>query len=51
MSPQPTFYRIPKDSNLRWITLFYNMPRELVEKRPEFLNMPRKIREVFKSEK
>lgn len=25
---------IPQDSNLSWITLFYALPKELVEKRP-----------------
>ena len=25
---------IPQDSNLSWLTLFYALPRELVEKRP-----------------
>ena len=45
------FYRIPADSNLRWMMMFYALPREFVEKRPAYLEMPRKIREVIKSEK
>lgn len=31
---------IPQDSNLSWLTLFYALPRELVEKRPVYLELP-----------
>ena len=31
---------IPLDSNLSWLRMFYALPRELVEKRPEFLDLP-----------
>ena len=31
---------IPQDSNLSWITLFYALPKELVEKRPAYLELP-----------
>ncbi len=41
---------IPLDSNLSWLRMFYALPRELVEKRPEFLDMPRNIRRVLDSE-
>ena len=41
---------IPLDSNLSWLRMFYALPRELVEKRPEFLYMPRNIRRVLDSE-
>ena len=34
---------IPQDSNLSWITLFYVLPKELVEKRPAYLELPRNI--------
>jgi hypothetical protein len=41
---------IPLDSNLSWLRMFYALPRELVEKRPEFLDLPRNIRRVLSSE-
>ena len=46
-----SFYRIPANSNLRWMMMFYALPREFVEKWPAYLEMPRRIREVIKSEK
>ena len=42
-----SFFKIPSSSNLRWLIMFYALPRELVEKRPAFLSMPRKVREVI----
>ena len=45
------FFKIPADSNLRWMVMFYALPREFVEKQPVLLDMPRKIRDVIKSEK
>ena len=33
---------IPLSSNLSWLRMFYALPRELVEKRPEYLELPRK---------
>ena len=42
---------IPEDSHLSWLRMFYALPRELVEKRPEYLEMPRNIRKVLNSEK
>lgn len=44
------FFKIPADSNLRWMVMFYALPREFVEKQPVLLNMPRKIRDVIKSD-
>jgi len=41
---------IPQDSNLAWLRMFYALPRELVEKRPVFLDMPRNIRRALNSE-
>ena len=41
---------IPQDSNLSWITLFYTLPKELVEKRPAYLELPRNIRQLLHSE-
>ena len=32
---------IPQDSNLSWLTLFYALPKELVEKRAAYLNKQR----------
>lgn len=46
-----SLFKIPSSSNLRWLIMFYALPRELVEKRPVFLAMPRKVREVVHSEK
>ena len=40
---------IPKSSNLSWLRLFYSLPRELVEKRPAYLELPRNIRQVLDS--
>ena len=42
---------IPQDSHLAWLRMFYALPRELVEKRPAYLEMPRNIRRVLGSEK
>lgn len=41
---------IPQDSNLSWITLFYALPEELVEKRPAYLELPRNIHQLLHSE-
>lgn len=46
-----TIIRIPQDSHLAWLRMFYALPRELVEKRPAYLEMPRNIRRVLDSEK
>lgn len=40
---------IPQDSNLSWITLFYALPKELVEKRPAYLELPRNIHKLLNS--
>ena len=42
---------IPQDSHLAWLRMFYALPRELVEKRPAYLEMPRNIHRVLGSEK
>jgi len=42
---------IPKSSNLSWLRLFYALPRELVEKRLAYMDLPRNIRQVLGSEK
>ena len=39
--------KIPQDSNLSWLTLFYALPRELVEKYPPALSLPRNIYELL----
>lgn len=41
---------IPQNSNLSWLRLFYALPRELVEKRPKYLDLPRNIRRVLDDE-
>lgn len=41
---------IPQESNLSWITLFYALPKELVEKRPAYLELPRNIHKLLHSE-
>ena len=46
-----TIIRIPQNSHLAWLRMFYALPRELVEKRPAYLEMPRNIRRVLGSEK
>lgn len=40
---------IPQDSNLSWLTLFYALPKELVEKRAAYLNLPRNIKKLLAS--
>ena len=42
---------IPQDSNLGWMTMFYVLPKELVGKRPTYLDFPRHITKVVESEK
>ena len=37
---------VPRDSYLAWLPLFYALPRELVEKRPAYLDLPRNIRQL-----
>ena len=39
--------RIPQDSNLAWMTMFYALPRELVQKRPVYLDLPRNITKLI----
>ena len=43
--------RIPQTSNLSWMTMFYALPRELVEKRPAYMKLPRNIVKLMESEK
>lgn len=38
---------IPQDSYLSWLTLFYALPRELVEKRPAYFSIPRNTTRLF----
>ena len=37
------YIRIPKDSYLTWLPLFYALPKELVGKRAAYLDLPRNI--------
>ena len=41
---------ISYSSNLSWLTLFYALPRELVEKRPAYLSLPRNINALLASD-
>ena len=41
---------IPQDSCLSWLTLFYALPRELVEKKPAYLDLPRNIVKLLSDE-
>ena len=41
---------IPVDSHFSWLTMFYMLPKELVEKRPEHLKLPRNIRDIADNE-
>ena len=41
---------IPQSSNLSWLTLFYALPKELVAKRPEYLELPRNIHQLLQSD-
>ena len=41
---------IPQDSYLSWLTLFYALPQELVEKRPAYLDLPRNIVKLLSDE-
>ena len=43
--------RIAQDSHLSWLTMFYALPRELVEKRPAYLELPRRMDEIANSER
>jgi len=42
---------IPQDSYLSWLTLFYALPKELVQKRPAYLSVPRNIHVLLKDKK
>ena len=42
---------LPRSSNKSWLTLFYVLPKELVEKQPEYLKLPRSPYEVLRSDK
>ena len=46
-----TIIEIPQSSNISWLTLFYALPKKLVEKRAEYLELPRNIHQVLQSEK
>lgn len=45
------FIKIPQDSNLSWLSLFYALPKELVEKRPAYLKLPRNIKRLLREER
>jgi len=45
-----TIIEIPLSSNLSWLPLFYALPPELVNKRPEYAELPRNINILLSSE-
>ncbi len=45
------FIKIPQDSYLSWLSLFYALPKELVEKRPAYLELPRNIKRLLREER
>lgn len=42
---------IPQDSNLAWLPLFYALPKELVSKRKQYLEIPRCPYDVLRTDK
>lgn len=38
---------IPQSSNLSWLPLFYVLPKELVEKGLDYLELPRNIHQLL----
>ncbi len=40
---------LPED-NKSWLTLFYSLPEELVSKRPAYMNLPRCLFDVIRSD-
>ena len=45
-----TIIEIPLSSNLSWLPLFYALPPELVNKHPEYAELPRNINVLLSSE-
>ena len=43
--------RISPTSNLRWLPLFFALPKELVAKRPAYLEIPRHMKLLMKDQK
>ena len=48
--PDDTLW-IPRSSNKSWLTLFYLLPKELVQKQKEYLSLPRCPYEVLRTDK
>ena len=48
--PDDTLW-IPRSSNKSWLTLFYALPREMVDKQKEYLSLPRCPYDVLRTEK
>ncbi len=42
---------IPHNCNLRWIMMFYALPKEMFEKFPDYRQLPRNLRPIMNSEK
>lgn len=49
--PSNGMIAIPPESNLRWINLFYILPKEIVSQKPAYLELPRNMRGILVSEK
>ena len=45
------FIKIPQESNLAWLSLFYALPKELVKKRPVYLELPRNIKRLLREKR
>ena len=45
------YIKIPKDSYLIWLPLFYALPKELAGKRPAYLDLPRNINRLLREER
>ena len=46
-----SYFVIPHEHNLRWIMMFYALPKEMFEKLPEYRQMPRNLRAFRQAEK
>ena len=48
--PEDTLW-IPRSSNKSWLTLFYALPKELVQKQREYLSLPRCPYDVLRTDR
>ena len=45
------YIKIPRDSYLIWLPLFYALPKELAGKRPAYLDLPRNTNRLLREER